>query len=134
MNIVDYGKCFIGVPYRWGGKHPLEGYDCSGFVLELMRASGIYSSRLDMSSGGIYDYLTKSNGQSLSKPKEGAFLFFGNPISHVAIAINDKFMLEAGGGDRRTIDNNKAIEMEAMVRIRPISTRRDLVAIIKVDI
>jgi hypothetical protein len=66
--------------------------------------------------------------------KRGSILFFGKnvtTISHIAISINDKLMIESGGGDAGTISKEKAALCNAFVRIRPI--RSDLVGIIEIN-
>ena len=62
-------------------------------------------------------------------------LFFGKSkhnISHVAMVFDRRhnLMIEAGGGDSRTVNINMAHAQGAMVRIRPISSRKDLVSVI----
>ena len=127
-EIVSYAKSFIGTPYKWGGDNPIEGFDCSGFVLETLRAFGLFSSA-DCTAQGIYDTLMERNGSS--SLMMGAILFFGadeKSINHVAICLNDKFMLEAGGGDSSTITREDAAKKNAFVRVRPI--RANLIAAI----
>jgi len=47
-NVVSTARSLIGTPYKWGGRSPKTGFDCSGFVwyvfneygVELPRTSG----------------------------------------------------------------------------------------------
>ena len=120
MDMADYGLLFVGTKYNWGGNSPEQGYDCSGFVIELMASAGKKPpSRL--TSQGIYMYgLQIGVGSGL---KRNSLLFFGKSpslITHVALAINGHQMVEAAGEGREPSDIG-------MVRVRPISSRSDLV-------
>ena len=131
MDYVDYGKLFIGVPYKWGGQHPAEGYDCSGFVQEVLSIDGVDPAG-DQTAKGLYEKITAGALSSYSPAniKRNDLLFFGNPITHIAIAVDANSMLEAGGGNSKTVDIKTAVTQQAMVRIRPI--RKDLTAVLRV--
>jgi len=127
--LIFYALAFIGTPYQWGGDHVHEGFDCSGYVLECLRSVGFDYG--DMRSVDLYRKL-KDNGHR-SGLKRGSILFFGktqNNITHTAIALNDKVMVESGGGRRgTTVEDSK--EFGFGVRIRKI--RKDLVGSISLD-
>lgn len=126
-TLILYALLMIKTPYIWGGNNPNGGLDCSGFVLEALN-SVVYPSLPDMSSQGLYDHF-KAN-KYRSGLTRGSLLFFGkatNQISHVAIAIDEFSMIEAGGGGRGTLTTKDAIRHNAMVRIRPIKRRKDLI-------
>ena len=120
MDMADYGLLFVGTKYSWGGNSPEQGYDCSGFVTELMASAGKKPpSRL--TSQGIYMYGLQLGLSSVVK--RNSLLFFGSSsslISHVAVAINGHQMVEAAGEGRVQTDLG-------MVRVRPINSRSDLV-------
>lgn len=44
-RVIDVGRSFMGVPYKWGGVDP-NGWDCSGFVQEVFRLGGHQVPRL----------------------------------------------------------------------------------------
>ena len=127
MDLVSIAMIFIGTPYVWGGNDLTTGVDCSGFVCEVSRSVGLLSSK-DLTAQGLYShYMALSYGSGI---KKNSVLFFGkdlNNISHVAIAIDSRLMVEAGGEGRTATD-------KGYVRIRPITNRRDLVAALKVKI
>ena len=130
--IIQTALLLHGVHYRWAGNCPLSGLDCSGFVCEVFRSVGLMDNDEDLSAQGIYLKFRKNGRSQLS---EGSLLFFGKSrikITHVAIAINEKIMIEAGGGDRATETIDDAQARNAYVRIRPINSRGDLVAVLKV--
>jgi cell wall-associated NlpC family hydrolase len=114
-EMIEYGKRFIGCPYRWGGNGPQ--FDCSGFVQECLMGVGL-DPRGDQTAQALYDELLTSGWKIFQA--RGSIMFFGkntHKITHVAIALDENdFMLECGGGGRYT-----ASEMNgAMVRIRPV--------------
>jgi len=111
---------FVGLPYKWAGENPLEGYDCSGFVLELLRASGVLSGKFDYTSAALHNkFLEKC------EPTFGALAFYGDPISHVGFCVNEHFMLEAGGGNSFVKTKEDAAKMNAFIRLRPVMSRSD---------
>jgi cell wall-associated NlpC family hydrolase len=132
--LYDYAVSFIGLPYRWGGDDTIDGFDCSGLVLELMYSCGIVSPRVDMTAQGIYDYFYGRHALHAVAPSFGALVFFGNStrkITHVAFCLDQYRMLEAGGGGSKTKTSEDAANQNAYVRVRPVSIRRDKVAILK---
>jgi len=40
-EIVERAETFIGVPYRWGGSSPRDGFDCSGFTMAVYQLNGL---------------------------------------------------------------------------------------------
>lgn len=129
-DMINYAKSFIGTEYLYGANGG-GAFDCSGFVLECLRAFDIYTGP-DITANGLYQGLSKMNWRS--QLDTGSILFFGRDrknITHVAIAIDLNFMIEAGGGDSSTVTNMEAIKRGAMVRIRPIKNRGDLQAVLK---
>src|SRR3990167_4691210 len=125
-SVLVYAKSFIGVPYRWGGEHPSEGYDCSGFIQEVLASIG-FDPPGDQTAQTLYQ--RQKNCSSILEPEAGAVLFFGKSlmkITHVALAIDKLHMIEAGGGTKTTTTLKRAVEQKAFVRIRPIKSRSDL--------
>jgi cell wall-associated NlpC family hydrolase len=133
MHLSDYAKHFIGIPYRWGGQHPEQGYDCSGFIQEVLASRG-YDPRGDQTAHDLYEYFMSRNTKMYREPKKDSLLFFGNGhrVSHIAIALNEFQMIEAGGGDSSTTNVQRAIAQGAFVRVRNINKRKDLMAILGV--
>lgn len=130
---TEYAWKLVGIPYKLGGNVPQDGgMDCSAFCLELLRSLGLWGTT-DASCQMIYDRLredaftvTKIMGPLTSAEEgvqEGDFLFFGKSykeITHIAYAINNRHMLEAGGTDKT-----------GMIRLRKQSWRKDLVAVLR---
>jgi len=79
----------IGVPYKWGGSSPKEGFDCSGLTMWSWAQAGV---SLPHSSAAQYAVLPHvSRGQL----KPGDLLFFYSPISHVAMYVGGNQMIHA---------------------------------------
>jgi cell wall-associated NlpC family hydrolase len=124
--MLSYAALFVCKPYIWGGDDPIIGFDCSGFVQECYSAIGLDPVG-DQTAQGLYDYY--SNNNWIEKKQRGSILFFGksrSKITHTAIAIDEDFMFEAGGGNSTTINLVEAAKKNAFIRLRPI--RKDLVA------
>ncbi len=131
MTLTQYALTFLHQPYRWGGSNPLTGFDCSGFMLELLTAFGIEPFK-DGSAQDLYAYF-RNNGMSTGVG-EGTFCFYGknsSAVTHVAYMINMSQVIEAGSGDSTTTSFERAKEQGACIRVRPFSHRKDLVEIIK---
>lgn len=128
----DYALRFVGLPYKWGGSHPLDGYDCSGLVQEILASAGEDPTG-DQSAQSLYDYY--QNGKaSIDKWGMGSLAFFGasvTKITHVAFCLDQYRMIEAGGGDQGVRFPEDAILRGAMVRVRLIRSRTDLVAVLR---
>jgi cell wall-associated NlpC family hydrolase len=130
-HVIAQAMACLNTPYRWGGSHPLEGMDCSGFVQYVLSAAGA-DPKGDQSAQALYDYF--STAGDFNKIKAGALAFYGKNvlnISHVAFCLNEYQMIEAGGGDSTTLNADDARKRGAMVRIRLIKSRPDLVAVIR---
>lgn len=122
----------LNVPYVWGGNNPLTGFDCSGFFLWCYTAAGLWTLG-DASAQVIYNNLRNTNAvlPSTNPATLGCALFFGGSltnISHIAMALDAYFMIEAGGSGSVCKTPTDAAKVGACVRIRPIVNRRDLVA------
>ena len=135
-NVVGYARNMLFTPYKWAGNNPLEGFDCSGFLCEVLRAFGIVGQNEDFASRDLFAVLQARDGLLLRIPKTtdwplATVLFFGESerhITHCALSISRWQMIEAAGGDRTTTTPSSAVPRGAMVRIRPIVVRNDLVA------
>ena len=94
-TIIALSDSLMGSPYLWGGKTPF-GYDCSGFVQSVYRASGIEIKR--DTSLQIKDQRMSST--DLSSSGKGDLIFFnidGNGIDHVGILYNQDTVIHCGG-------------------------------------
>lgn len=117
---------YLNAPYTWGANGPFE-FDCSGLVLKCLHDVGV--TLPDMTAHSLYKYYLNKSNQSV-EPSQDCLLFFGNAhkIKHVAIAISDTHMIEAGGAgsDSTTMSLADKGRIDARVRIKPITNRSDL--------
>lgn len=108
-SVITYGKQYIGVPYKYGGKSP-SGFDCSGFVHYIFEPWGY---NLPYSSKGYGEY-----GQEvdISQVRKGDFALFrgrstsSTGIGHVALVVDvdengNVYILHATIHKGITIDN-----------------------------
>lgn len=129
FDFVNYLKNFMGSRYQWTGEGPYNiGFDCSGLVLEGLRSIGLWGKE-DATAQMIYDHFVKVKGLLTPvKADIGDLVFFGKDlksITHIGVMINNYQFIEAGGGDSKTVD-------KGMVRIRPLTWRKDLVSIVQI--
>ena len=112
------------MPYYWGGDDPMQGFDCSGTVVEGLKGVGILPKVGDWAARNLAKMFPE-----VYAPKKGCLVFFGAPddITHVGICLDSKLMIEAGGGGRDTKDLETAIQRNAFIRMRPIKSRSDIV-------
>lgn len=133
-KFYDYALQFVGTPYKWGGDD-FSGFDCSGFVIEILQAAGKFPHGRDTTSQGLFLYYRNKGCQMWPMPKYGRLAFYGkdiNHIIHVAFILDSNYVIEAGGGNRNTKTVDDAITDNAYVRVRPFDYRRDLCAILEV--
>ena len=81
LNVVASAKKFLGLRYKWGGKTPKSGFDCSGFTSFVMQENGVNVQ------GASYHQSKLGKKVSKSKVAPGDLIFFGkgSKVSHVAI-------------------------------------------------
>lgn len=122
---IKYAWKFVGIPYRWAGSDPIAGFDCSGLIVELLKATGKLSETQDFSAQALYDMFPMS-----THPGPGKLAVYGKSkkkITHIGFCINDHCIIHAGGGGRNTTSIEEAEAADAFVKIRPIHYRKDFV-------
>ena len=84
----------LGAPYLWGGRTP-AGYDCSGFVQQLLLEQGVPLPRDAHQQWKACRPLGKHES-----PKPGDLAFFsrpGEPMSHVGLALGSALYAHSRG-------------------------------------
>ena len=104
-GVVADAKELLGTRYVWGGTSR-GGFDCSGFVLYVMRKSGIRLPRTSIEQSRVGTFVSRGDLRT------GDLVFFntrGSRISHVGIYLGDgKFIHASSGGGRVRIDSLSA--------------------------
>ncbi len=101
---VRVAQRYLGTPYVWGGESA-RGFDCSGFIMRVMRDLGYKA--LPHSAAEQFNY-----GQPISKGllQAGDIVFFANTykpgISHVGIYLGGGRFIHAANSQVGTIESN----------------------------
>ena len=79
----------IGVPYKWGGSNPKEGFDCSGLTMWSWAHAGV-----SLPHSAAMQYAATQH-VSRSQLLPGDLVFFYSPISHVGMYVGGGMMIDA---------------------------------------
>jgi len=118
---------FLGHPYIWGGDDPIKGFDCSGFVIEILKSVGVLPRSGDWTAAGLWE---RFNRHIANSPYIGCLVFYrarqsyNSPIIHVEYCIDAEHTIGASGGGSATNTVNDAIKQNAYIKIRPINKDR----------
>ena len=121
--MADYARQFVGRFYIWGGDDP-SGWDCSGLVVEALKAVGLMREREDLTAEGLR---RKFHDKVVPRPYTGCIVFYVNDEGrafHTGIMLDSEHAVEAAGGSRSTVTLDAAIRDNAFVKIRPWWMRR----------
>lgn len=135
MLLESYAMQMVGIQYKWDGKNALAGFDCSGLVSELLK-SACEPIADGMNAQMLFDWYSdpsKGNGE-WNRQSIGALAFFGESpasVTHVAMLLDQYRIIEAGHGDHLVLTKDDAAAKGAVVRLRSLKYRKDLVGIIR---
>jgi probable lipoprotein NlpC len=84
-EMVSTAQQYIGIPYKYAGKNPAEGFDCSGF------ANFVYNENDLNTNGPSHDLAKLGVHKEQIDLKAGDLVFFGgeNRISHVGMVTKN---------------------------------------------
>ena len=118
-----------GLPYKWGGDDPLEGFDCSGDIIEILKSTGELPHEGDWTANDLW---LRFRGQRVTRPEAGCVVFYGttSKITHVMLCISDTHCIGATGGGSTTTDIQIASDQDAFIKVRPIQYRDDIVGFV----
>ncbi len=112
----------LGEPYIWGGDDPVQGWDCSGLVIEGLKSVGRLPKRGDWTAAGLRNMYEEIDDLDI---RPGCLLFWehrGKTV-HVEIVwkiVNDIILtIGASGGGSRTKTEEDAVASNAYVKVRP---------------
>lgn len=112
---------FHGLPYLWGGDDPMAGFDCSGFVIEVLKSVGKLPRAGDWRARDLCGMFPEA--ESI---QPAMLVFWQNragTVIHVELTISDKLAIGASGGGSATADPKAAIAANAYVKVRPFESR-----------
>jgi cell wall-associated NlpC family hydrolase len=99
--MIAYASARTGLPYVWGGAGPM-GFDCSGLDLQALYAGGVVVPGITTDRHVQADFATTKALYAsrlphvpFSQRRRGDLLFYGSPISHMAIYLGNGRILEA---------------------------------------
>jgi murein DD-endopeptidase len=96
--VVQTARSLLGIPYRWGGESPDQGFDCSGLVLYAYSRSGV---RLPRTAREQYRFL---DPVPPTRVLPGDLLFFRIPKNrglHVGIYVGQDLFIHAPSTGKR---------------------------------
>lgn len=119
--IYDVAMSLVGTPYIWGGKTPHEGLDCSGLVQILLEVGGADPVG-DQTADNLFKHFSQPANHNSQDPQLGALAFYGTlgKASHVAMCLDRRRMIEAGGGGPTISLKETADRLGAFTRVVPI--------------
>ncbi|MBQ1388276.1 MAG: C40 family peptidase [Clostridia bacterium] len=85
-NVVEYGKRFLGNPYKYGGKSLTNGIDCVQFIRAVYKKYGI-----DL-PGNKKKFYQVGHKVSLNEARAGDIVYYG---SHVALYMGNGKVIHA---------------------------------------
>ncbi len=101
-SVIDAAYAMRGRPYRWGGRSPQRGFDCSGLVHFAHQAAGISVPRMSRNQ------FSQSARVAVNRIQPGDVLFFkiASNVSHVGIYMGkNKFIHAPSRGKRVSISS-----------------------------
>ena len=110
-NIVAYANKFVGNPYVWGGNSLINGCDCSHFVYNVLKDTGVYSGGYVTSRN--WSYLGQSV-TSIEQANPGDVIVYSG---HVAIYDGKGKIIEAQSSSAG-ITNNRSVTSSFIYAIR----------------
>lgn len=130
--ILAYALSFVGTPYIYGGKNPIRGLDCSGYVSEILKSTGVIGNSEVLSAQDIYDRLYSQHASN--SISAGSVAFYGKDalhIDHVTFVINPYQAIGADGGNALCLTEADSIAQNAYVKVRLIKYRPDFLFCLK---
>ena len=116
---------YLGTPYIWGGDDP-EGFDCSGFVVEVLKSVGVLPRKGDWTAETLFHHLNELKciiwTYEVARV-EGSLVFFYNKTQtafvHVEIYVGKGLSLGASGGGSHVTNRKAAMDYNAFIKVRP---------------
>jgi len=123
-DFVTIAMSYLGRPYRWGGDDAMEGFDCSGLVVECLKSVGMLSGKQDLNANDLFK---RYEARFTANPGPGCLVvYFRNGRAyHIGIYWRNGLYITADGGGSKTLTLEDAIKQNAFIKIRPVDSRPD---------
>jgi len=125
--LMDRVRSLLGCPYLWGGRSP-SGFDCSGFVQQVLAEQGVRLPRdADQQWGGVRPISGRENARL------GDLVFFAPPggrVAHVGLWLGGGYFAHARGQVRLASldEHNPLCDKDLLPQVRgfgrPLRPRR----------
>jgi cell wall-associated NlpC family hydrolase len=120
---VRYGWAWIGTPYKWGGDD-FSGFDCSGFVVEVLQGVGILPHGRDYSANDLYSIFKPSRVETGYAGCLAFWIDEEGRACHVMLMVDNQHVIGASGGGPNTATLPDAIRENAYIKLRPLTYRK----------
>lgn len=128
---LDIAYTQIGKPYIWGGDDTMAGFDCSGFICEVLKSVGVLPKLGDWTAAGLEHLYPRITG-GITSLQTGHLVFWvrNGKIGHVEMVFArvdeppylSILTIGASGGGSSTLTLENAIKQNAYIKIRPLAT------------
>jgi len=124
-RVLATGDRYLGTRYRYGGKTPATGFDCSGFVQYVFGRNSVNlprTSRQQATAG-------RALAARVDSLKPGDLMLFssqGVRIDHVAIYVGDNRMLHSSAGAGKVVYDDLSTARGKWYLKRHVASRRVL--------
>jgi len=111
----------LNKPYIWGGDNPVQGLDCSGLVIEILKSVGLLPAQGDWNAESLYRRFKAHEIEEVDFT-EGCLVFWQNSqgiCNHVEYALSIELSIGARGGGSTIKTPNDALKKGAYSKIRP---------------
>ena len=94
---IEIAFSHFGKPYRWGANGENE-FDCSGFILDILKRTGVFPINEDVTAQDIYRYY---EDYAVGRPYLACVAFYGKDLTHIThteMIINERAVIGANSG------------------------------------
>lgn len=124
---------YLGTPYIWGGDDP-SGFDCSGYVIEILQSVGVLPRSGDWSAAGLWDLFKQGRRDLYSDYTAGDLIFWrareSDHIIHIEMLVDGTRSIGAQGGGSSNLTTADAWRKNSYIKIRPFASRAFMAGIL----
>lgn len=119
----------LNIPYLWGGKDPVRGLDCSGFVTSLVwrLSNGKVDIRATHNTTALLEQLEIPIGEA--RPGDLAFYGPNGRTNHVMVCLGEGVVLGQGIGDASCTDAELSRRDGKTTKVFTMQYRPDLIGV-----